>query len=261
MQDRACHGYIGQAGAREIFTNMCIVRVFWILKTDSFWIALAVSSWPGILPDSRRSINSKRRSTRTWNLRKVRHSNLENRKNRDKFIHQRKDYNPGDESITIIKHFGVDIFCVRVTLPSHIIEGEEETWLPSEMSERGMMLRRLFLLTHSLPQCVYCALYSCTVITCTGCNGHLSEGVRGNCCLNKHWGSWEQIAWWSLLLWWWGQLLMLVLHKRNLVTSDIPSYASVAPSERWRLMSVGPGQLPRDHLSSDSGVRVRASCD
>ena len=65
MQDRACHGYIGQAGAREIFTNMCIVRVFWILKTDSFWIALAVSSWPGILPDSRRSINSKRRSTRT----------------------------------------------------------------------------------------------------------------------------------------------------------------------------------------------------
>ena len=56
---------------------------------------------------------------------------------------------------------------------------------------------------------------------------------------------------------------MLVLHKRNLVTSDIPSYASVAPgpSERWRLMSVGPGQLPRDHLSSDSGVRVRASCD
>ena len=42
------------------------------------------------------------------------------------------------------------------------------------------MLRRLFLLTHSLPQCVYCALYSCTVITCTEGNGHLSdEGVRG----------------------------------------------------------------------------------
>ena len=43
-----------------------------------------------------------------------------------KNLHQRKDYNPHDESITIIKHFGVDIFCVRVTLPSHIIEGEEE---------------------------------------------------------------------------------------------------------------------------------------
>ena len=37
------------------------------------------------------------------------------------------------------------------------------------------------------------------------------------------------------------------------MTPDSPSYASVAPSERWRLMSVGLRQLPRDHQSL--GVR------
>ena len=76
-----------------------------------------------------------------------------------KNLHQRTDYNPRDESIIIIKHFGVDIFCVRVTLPSHIIEGEEETWLQSELSERGGCYGDYFY-SLSLPQCVYCALYS-----------------------------------------------------------------------------------------------------
>ena len=66
-----------------------------------------------------------------------------------------------DESITIIKHFGVDIFCVRVTLPSHIIEREEERDEREGDANAPVTIFTLALLT---PAC----LKMCTV-HCTGC--------------------------------------------------------------------------------------------
>ena len=127
--------------------------------------------------------------------------------------------------------------------------------LPSEMRERERgMLRWLFLL--SLPQCVYCALYR---LYCH----HLSAvmvisewGVRGNLQLKQTLSLMRTNTdeWW-MVLWLCKQCFVCCISVtwRHVIPGAVTPLLPRAPSERWRLMSVGLRQLPRDHQS----LRVR----